>query len=346
MKWTSLEKISSLAVVGATGLVGKEFLSILSEHKIKFPEMRLFASEKSLGESLSVCDRSYRVESIDNESFENIEVVFFSAPEAVTKKYVPLALKSGCFVVDDSSVYRMDKNVPLIVPQINGPILKDYMGSLMSIPNCSTTPLALCLKPLQDEYGLKRVVVSTYQSVSGAGQNAMDELSEQTVSLFNGKSVTSKVFPHRIAFNCLPQIGEIQESGNCHEEEKIIRELKKILHNDKLKVSATTVRVPTFSCHGVSANVELKEDFRSVDEIRELLDSFPGVKVLDQPKHHIYPNNVDSAGCDETFVGRIRRDHSEPNTLNFWVMTDNLREGAALIALQCLDTLYKYRRMA
>jgi aspartate-semialdehyde dehydrogenase len=239
----------------------------------------------------------------------------------------------------------MSIHVPLVVPEVNGHVLKNFQGKVIAIPNCSTTPLALCLKPLHEKYGLHRVIVSTYQSVSGAGRQATEELSEQAAALLNGRSTEPQVFPHRIAFNCIPEIGETTESGYTEEEEKVSRELRKILDIPNLPVSATAVRVPTFCGHGLSVNVELCKGYDSLEEVRQLLDSMPGLKVKDKVEHHIYPTNVEATGTDQVLVGRIRRDRSVTYGLNLWIVVDNLRKGAALNALQCLETLYRYRRM-
>jgi aspartate-semialdehyde dehydrogenase len=346
MKLSAIESIESIAVVGATGMVGQEFLDLLAEHKIKIPKIKLLASEGSAGEKLDVNGTSVMVEALTPESFRDVEVAFFSVPNDITEKFIPVARRAGCLVVDDSSVFRMDKEVPLIVPQVNGALLRSFMGDLIATPNCSTTPLAMCLKPLQDAFGIERVTVSTYQSVSGAGRDAYEELSKQTASLLNGIDVEPEVFPHQIAFNCLPMIGRLLENGNSEEEEKIVRELRKILNEPKLRVSATAVRVPTFCAHGISANVEFKKDFEDVLSIREMFESFPGLRVLDKPEAHIYPTNTESIGSDLTFVGRIRRDFSVKSGLNFWVISDNLRKGAALNVLETLETLYNYRRMS
>lgn len=346
MKFSHLESIQSFAIVGATGLVGQELLDILCEQKIRFPKMKLLASESSEGEKIDFAGEELTVEALTSDSFEDVEVAFFSAPNDITKKFVPIANANGCFVVDDSSVFRMKSDVPLVVPEINGQLLKDFVGKIISVPNCTTTPLVLALKPLQERYGIERVVVSSYQSVSGAGRKAFEELSYQTAALLNGKEAEISAFPHRIAFNCLPEIGELTENGNTTEEEKVIKETRKILELPDLNISSTAVRVPTFSCHGLSVNVEFNEDFSNIEEIRELWDSFPGLKVIDNPAHHIYPTSVEGSGSDYTFVGRARRDSSVKSGINFWVITDNLRKGASLNALQCLDTLYKYRRMS
>jgi aspartate-semialdehyde dehydrogenase len=346
MKFDHLESIESLAVVGATGLVGREFLGLLAEHKIKIPRLKVLASEKSFGETVDLDDQALSVEILSEDSFEDVEVAFFSVPNEITRKFVPIARKAGCLVIDDSSVFRMDTEVPLIIPQVNGSLLRDFQGDLVATPNCSTTPLAMCAKPLQDNFGIERVTVSTYQSVSGAGREAFEELSKQTVALLNGVNTDPQVFPHPIAFNCLPLIGKISENGNSEEEEKIVRELRKILEDENLRVSATAIRVPTFCGHGLSVNFELKEDFGKIEVVREMLDSFPGIKVLDNPASSIYPTNKEAIGSDLTFVGRIRRDYSVSSGVNLWVIADNLRKGAATNSLEILDTLYNYRRMS
>jgi len=319
--------------------VGKEFLSILDEFQLRIPCLKLLASEASAGERLEVHGQEMAVEPISSEQFRDIEVAFFSLPTNVTKEMVPLALQAGCLVVDDSSVYRMEPSVPLLIPAVNAANLTGFQGKLVSIPNCSTTPIALCLKPLVDRYGVERVVVSTYQSVSGAGKKAVEELNRQAASLLNGMPIEPSGFPHRFAFNCIPQIGPAMDSGNCEEEEKIIRELRKILAMPDLKISATTVRVPTFVGHGASVNVQLKREFH-LHELRQHLDRFPGLKVIDRPALDIYPTNAQAVGSNDVFVGRLRRDPSVTFGLNFWVITDNLREGSALIALECLNALY------
>ena len=314
--FSNLEKIQSVALVGATGLVGQEFLEILAENRIKFKQLRLFASEESAGDYLEVGEYSGQVEVLGPNSFAGIEVAFFSVPVDITRKYVPKAVEAGALVIDDSSAYRMIPDVPLIVPQVNRERLEGFRGKVIATPNCTVTPLAMSLKPLADRYGLERVVVSTYQSVSGAGKRAYDELAHQTASLLNGGNEEPEVFPHPIAFNCLPLVGEVDEMGVAEEERKIETELKKILEIPELAVSASAVRVPTFCGHGLTVNVQLKENFDSIEEIREMMEAFPGLKVLDQPSGYIYPTNREASGSDATFVGRLRRDESVAAGLN------------------------------
>jgi aspartate-semialdehyde dehydrogenase len=346
MKLSHLESISSLAIVGATGLVGQECLAILSEHKIKFQKLKLLASGNSAGEYLEVGSERIAVEELTPEAFEGVEVAFFSTPTEVTEKYVPAAVERGCLVIDDSNCFRMQPNVALVVPQVNGAILKDFEGRIIATPNCTTTPLAVVLKPLADAFGIERVVVSTYQSVSGAGRRANEELSHQCAALLNGQGDDEpQVFPHPIAFNCIPRIGKTLESGYTDEEQKVSNELRKILGLPNLKVTTTAIRVPTFTGHGLSATVELKQECGSIEEVRAMLDQFPGLRVLDKPDADIYPTNREVTGADYTFVGRLRRDPTVKSGLSFWVMADNLRKGAALNVLEILSTLYGYRRM-
>ncbi len=344
MKFTNLEGMRSLAVVGATGMVGQEFLNLLAEHKIAIPKLVLLASENSAGETMEVDGREYTVEVLTKESFKDIDVAFFSTPDEITKKFVPAATAYGCLVIDDSACFRMDPKVPLVIPEVNGALLREFTGSVVSVPNCTVTPLAMALAPLK-HFGIKRIVVSTYQSVSGAGKDAYDELSVLTASTLNGTPKEPSVFPRSIAFNCLPQIGSLEENGNSSEEMKIVRETRKILELENLKVSSQTVRVPTFCGHGLSVNIEFEKDFGSPTEIRELLDKTAGIKVIDQPENFIYPTNLDAVGSDDVFIGRVRRDHSLTNGLNLWIVADNLRKGAALNALQIMETVYNYRRM-
>lgn len=346
MKFDHLEAVSSMAIVGGTGLVGREILSILAEARINIREIRLLASSDSYGEVVEAGGREFSVDELSSRSFENIEVALFSVPNDVTRKFVPDAIRAGALVMDDSSEYRMDPEVPLIIPQVNGALLRNFMGKLMATPNCTVTPLAMALKPLQDHFGVKRVVVSTYQSVSGAGKSATDELSAQSAALLNGSESPILIFPHRIAFNCLPMIGRLAENGNSEEEEKMVRETRKILDLPQLGVSASAVRVPTFCGHGMTVHVELLKSVSRLEEVREILSAFPGLCLMDNPSSNQYPTNLDSVGSDEVHIGRIRRDTSVPSGLNFWVIADNLRKGAALNMLESLDLLYRYRRMS
>jgi aspartate-semialdehyde dehydrogenase len=345
MSLAHLESLRSLAIVGATGLVGREVLTILAENHIRIPVIKALASEKSAGEEVEYGDRMLPVESLTTESFHGVQAALFSAPNEISKKYIPIASAAGCLCIDDSSVFRMDPEVPLIVPEVNAEQLRDFTGLVTATPNCSTTPLVMVLKPLLERYGLERVIVSSYQSVSGAGRAAYQELSEQTVNLLSGKASEAKVFPHRIAFNCLPQIGKALDTGESDEEAKIQNETRKILGVKNLRIAATAVRVPTFAGHGLSVNIEFTDSFETVEQVRDLLDTTAGVKVLDKPEGNIYPTNAEATGSDEVFVGRIRRDTSVESGVNLWIIGDNLRKGAALNSLQILDTYLYYKAM-
>lgn len=340
-------EIKSLAIVGATGLVGMEILEILNEKKIPISDLRLLASADSAGETVTVGDfKDEVVQELKKGSFKGVEVAIFSVPNSVTEEFAPEAAKAGALVVDDSSTFRLSPDVPLVVPEVNPEVLRNFRGSIISTPNCTVTPLVLALKPLQDRFKIKRVVVSTYQSVSGAGKAAYQELSQQTAALLNGQSQEASVFPHRIAFNCLPQIGSELANGNTSEEEKMVQETRKILGLPHLALAPFCVRVPTFFGHGLSVNVELEKDFGLESELRQLFESSPGLKVLDKASHQIYPTCVEAAGSDDTFIGRIKRDHSVPAGLSFWIIADNIRKGAALNVLQIIETLQNYRRMS
>lgn len=344
MKFPYLDGIKSMAIVGATGMVGQEFLQLLSEHKIKIPHLKLLASSESAGTSVEVDGVDVEVGELNKDSFKGVEIAFTSVPSEITRKAVAWAIENNTLVVDDSSEFRMKKEVPLVIPEVNGSLLRNFTGYVVSTPNCVVTPLVMCLKPLET-YGLKRVVVSSYQSVSGAGKRAYEELSKQTASLLNGVTEEPKVFPHRIAFNCIPMIGDALENGSTGEEDKVVKETRKILNMPELAINATCVRVPTFFGHGMSVNVEFNQDFGSIECVRELLEGFEGVRVLDNPEHQIYPTNIEGGGSDPIFVGRIRRDDSVKNGISMWIMGDNIRKGAALNSLQIMDTLYRYRRM-
>lgn len=344
-----------VAVVGATGAVGQVLLKILEERNFTVDELVPFASERSVGKEVSFRGKTYKCQAMTKGCFMGIRYAFFDASDAVSKEWVPEAAESGAWVIDNSATFRMDEDVLLLVPEVNGDeLVKRIQGKsapsvrerILAGPNCSTVGLVMALKPIQARWGLKRVVVSTFQSTSGAGAAAMDELRSQTRDALDGKPAAPKAFPHPIAFNCIPQIGGFKDGGITSEEEKIIAESRKLLGMPKLRVSATAIRVPTFSGHGESVNVETERAF-DLGEVRAAIASHPGVKVLDSPEKKIYPLNVDSngiegaSGHDPVYVGRLRMDNSVENGLNLWVVSDNLRKGAALNAVQIAELVQK-----
>lgn len=329
----------NVAVVGATGAVGTEMFSVLEERKFPVDEVRPLASSKSAGGTVSFAGDDVTVKLLTRDSFQGIDVALFSAGAGVSKEYAPVAVKAGAVVIDNSSAWRMDPDVPLVVPEVNPRDLKAHQG-IIANPNCSTIQMVVVLKPLHDRAVITRVVVSTYQSVSGTGKEAMDELAEQCRQLLSFGDVKSKVYPHQIAFNCLPHIDEFESSGYTREEMKMVNETRKILGDRSIGVSATTVRVPVFVGHAESVNVETKKKL-SVEETRAILSTAPGVQLYDDPSRGLYPLQVRAAGTDAVFVGRIREDETIPNGLNLWVVADNLRKGAALNAVQIAEELVR-----
>lgn len=329
----------TVAILGATGAVGKETLEILDERKFPLTSLRLFASKRSAGEVMTCQGKEWKVEELsDSSSFEGVDLAFISATDTISKDYGQRLGTAGIAVIDDSAVFRMDDQVPLVVPEVNAAALQAMPRGIVSIPNCTTTPLVMALKPLHDAVGVKRVVVTTFQSVSGTGAAAMDELMDQTKDLLAFRDVTTKVYPYQIAFNLLPHIGSFNEEGDCSEEVKIAKETRKILGVPRLRVTATTVRVPVLRCHSEAINVELERPLKANDA-RAALAAMPGVIVYDDPVKKLYPMPLDATGKDEVYVGRVREDESIANGLNLWVVSDNLRKGAALNAIQIAECL-------
>jgi len=327
----------AVAVVGATGAVGNEMLVTLEERDFPIAKLRLFASERSEGKIMEFRDTEFPVEVLDDKSFEGMDIALFSAGAERSKKWAPVAAQSGCVVIDNSSQWRMDPEVPLVVPEVNRDDITWHKG-IIANPNCSTIQLVVALKPLHDAARIKRVVVTTFQSVSGTGQKAIDELMQQTTDLLNFKEAHCKVYPYQIAFNVLPHIDTFLENGYTKEEMKMVRETRKILGDDSIKITATTVRVPVFRSHSESVNIEMEKKL-SAHEVRALLSAFPGIVVFDAPDKNIYPLPINVAGRDETYVGRIREDESIENGINMWIVADNLRKGAALNAVQIAEKL-------
>ncbi|MFQ5585249.1 MAG: aspartate-semialdehyde dehydrogenase [Thermodesulfobacteriota bacterium] len=331
----------NVAVAGATGAVGREMLEILDERKFPVGEIKLLASERSAGSSMEFRGVEERVHLLSEESFEDIDIGLFSPGASVSKVYAPVAADAGCVVIDNTSYFRMAPDIPLVVPEVNPEAIGDYRErNIIANPNCSTIQLVVALKPLHVRAGIRRVVVSTYQAVSGAGKEAMDELSDQVRALINMKEVEKKVFPAQIAFNCLPHIDVFLDNGYTKEEMKMVNETRKILDDDSIGVTATAVRVPVFIGHAESVNIETDEKL-SAEEVREILSAAPGVTVLDDPDKGIYPLPVNASGEDDVFVGRIREDESIPNGINMWIVADNLRKGAALNAVQIAEVLIR-----
>jgi aspartate-semialdehyde dehydrogenase len=325
------------AVVGATGAVGNEMIKTLAERAFPIERLRLFASERSEGKRMEFGDMMIPVETLNEKSFEGIDIALFSAGAERSKTWAPVAAHSGCIVVDNSSQWRMDPEVPLVVPEVNSYDLKWHKG-IIANPNCSTIQMVVVLKPIHDAAKIKRVVVTTFQSVSGTGQKAINELMQQTADLLNFKAVTCTVYPYQIAFNVLPHIDKFLENGYTKEEMKMVNETRKILGDPAIRVTATTVRVPVFRCHSESLNIETGKKL-TPDEVRAILSAAPGVIVYDAPDKNIYPIPIDVAGKDETYVGRIREDETIENGINMWIVADNLRKGAALNAVQIAEKL-------
>lgn len=330
-------KDPSVAVVGATGVVGEEIRKILAERRFRVAKIRFLASQRSAGRKLSFRRAAVFVEELKASSFKGIDLALFSAGSDTAKQFAPLAVEKGATVVDNSSAFRMDADVPLVVPEVNAGALQGHKG-IVANPNCSTIQLVMILKPVHDRFKLKRVVVSTYQSVSGTGWQAMEELRSQSRGLLAGEEIESAVYPHQIAFNLFPHIDDFLERGYTKEELKLINETRKILSLPGLNITATAVRVPVLVGHGESVNVETEKK-ASAEEVRELLRDAPGVTVVDDPEQAQYPTPVLAAGKDDCFVGRIRQDESLDNGLNMWIVADNLRKGAALNAVQIAEHL-------
>jgi aspartate-semialdehyde dehydrogenase len=326
-----------VAVVGATGVVGHEMVEILQERKFPVKELRLFASERTAGETMNFQDGRLTVRLLNKDAFNGVEIALFSAGEEVSREFAPVAVAAGAVVIDNSAEWRMTPGVPLVVPEVNPDAAFKHRG-IIANPNCSTIQMVVALKPLHDAARIKRIVVSSYQSVSGTGREAMDELMDQTRSLLSFEDVVCHVYPFQIAFNLLPQIGSFDEQGNSSEEMKLVNETRKIMGDDRIRISATTVRVPVFRAHSESVNIETEKKL-SANEARALLASAPGVLLYDDPQRKIYPTPLDVAGTDEVYVGRIREDLSVESGLTLWIVADNLRKGAALNAIQIAEKL-------
>ncbi len=331
----------NVAVVGATGAVGEEIRKILEERVFPVDTLRLLASERSAGQRLNFCARQIPVEVLDDDSFDDIDIALFSAGSSVSARYAQAAVDAGAVVIDNTSHFRMDDEVPLVVPEVNADRIADHADrGIIANPNCSTIQMVVALKPLYDAAGISRIVVSTYQSVSGAGRRAMEELGRQTAALFNSNDVECEQFPHQIAFNCIPHIDSFLPNGYTKEEMKMVQETRKILDDPDIRITATTVRVPVFCSHSESINVETRTKLTAGD-VRAILREAPGVLLQDDPQGNDYPLATVATGTDATHVGRIREDDSVENGINLWVVADNLRKGAALNAVQIAEILIR-----
>jgi len=334
-------KTYNVVVAGATGAVGNEMIATLEQRNFPVKNLILLASSRSVGKTLTFKGQDIKVQELKEDSFKDIQIGLFSPGGAVSQKFAPIAASHGCVVIDNTSAFRMDPDVPLVVPEVNEHAIKDYTKKgIIANPNCSTIQMVVVLKPLHDVAKIKRIVVSTYQSVSGTGQKAIFELEQQVLAIYNQRPIEKKVYPHQIAFNCLPHIDTFLDNGYTKEEMKMVNETKKIMEDYSINVTATTVRVPVFYGHSESVNIEFEKDI-TPKEAREILQKAPGVKVIDDPSKNLYPLAIDAAGKDETFVGRIRRDDTVPHGLNMWIVADNIRKGAALNAVQIAEVLIK-----
>lgn len=327
----------TVAVVGATGAVGREMLKTLNERKFPAAKVKALASSRSAGNLVPFGGEELVVEELKENSFEGVDLALFSAGGATSLKYAPHAVASGCVVVDNSAAWRMDPRCPLVVPEVNPDALDNHKG-IIANPNCSTIQMVVVLKPIHDAAKIQRVVVSTYQAVSGAGQKGVDELQKQVLDIFNMRETVKKVFPCQIAFNILPQIDVFMDNDYTKEEMKMVNETVKIMGDPDIRVTATCARVPIFYCHAESVNIQTEKKL-DAREARVILSQAPGVRVLDNPKEGIYPLPVECAGEDPSYVGRIRNDESIANGLNMWIVADNVRKGAALNAVQIAETL-------
>ena len=334
----------NVAIVGATGMVGRAFIEVLKERNFPVKYWKLLASARSADTKIDVGGEIHTIEEAKPEAFEGIDFAFFSAGGDISKELAPEAAKKGAVVVDNSSAFRMNPDVPLVVPEVNPNAVNGHKG-LISNPNCSTIQMVVALQPLQAAAGLKRVVVATYQAVSGAGKEAVDELMEQSRAILNGQEPEKEVIPykgaskhHQIAFNMVPHIDVMEENGYTKEELKMINETRKIMDLENLPLTGTTVRVPVFNGHSEALNVELNQPLSPL-EARQLFSEAPGVVVMDEAAEFLYPMPVWTEGRDEVFVGRIRSDDSVPNGLNLWVVADNIRKGAATNSVQIAELL-------
>ncbi|MDQ8733303.1 aspartate-semialdehyde dehydrogenase [Paenibacillus sp. LHD-38] len=342
----SNQKLFNVAVVGATGAVGEQILKLLESRSFPIKELKLLSSARSAGTKITFKGQELTVEEATPESFKGIEIALFSAGGDVTKALAPHAVEHGAVCIDNTNAYRMDENTPLVVPEVNIEKVSEHKG-IIANPNCSTIQMVAALKPLQDRYGISRIIVSTYQAVSGAGSRAIDEMLRQTQAALSGEEVNPAILPvgalpvkHQIAFNAIPQIDKFQDNGYTLEEMKMVRETKKIMGDESIQVTATCVRIPVVYGHSESLYVELKNDY-DLEEVKQLLADAPGITLVDDPANQQYPLATDAAGKPDVFVGRLRRDLGSDRGLNMWIVSDNLLKGAAWNAVQIAEHIAK-----
>ncbi len=329
-----VEKKLNVIVAGATGAVGAQMLTCLEEQDFPVNNLKLLASSRSAGKKIKFKNETFVVEEMTEDSFKGYDLALFSAGGSTSKKFAPASAEAGCVVVDNSSAWRMDTEIPLVVPEVNPDAVAGYKNKgIIANPNCSTIQMVVALNPIHKKFGIKRLVISTYQAVSGSGVKAVNELKEQTKAVMEGKPPVAEVYPHPIAFNVLPHIDSFLDSGYSKEEMKMVNETRKILGDDTIKITATTARVPVYNSHSESVNIEMCKH-ADLGEIRELLNDAPGLKVLDDPENNLYPLAINASGDDLTFIGRIRKDLSIENGIDVWIVSDNIRKGAATNTVQ------------
>lgn len=333
----------NVAILGATGAVGSEFLRLIEERKFPFNELRLLASKRSAGTKIQLMGKEYTVQEATKDSFEGIDIALF-AGGSISKEFAPYAVEAGAVVIDNSSTFRMDPEVPLVVPEVNPEDILNHKG-IIANPNCSTIIMVMALKPLHDLARIKRIVVSTYQAVSGAGKEGIDELTDETKAYAEGREMVPHILPsaslakhYPIAFNLIPQIDVFLENKYSKEEMKMVNETQKIFHDPEMRITATTVRVPVYRSHSESVNIEFEHDL-DLEEMAKAIDAFPGVQMQDNLEEQIYPMPLYTSDQNDCYVGRLRRDFSNPNTFNLWVVGDQIRKGAALNALQIAEVM-------
>ena len=327
----------NVAICGATGAVGETMLKVLQERNFPVENIKLLASYRSVGKRYNFFNQDVLVEELTKDSFRNVEIALFSIGAVLSKEFAPIAVENGATVIDNSSAFRMDKNVPLVVSEVN-PEDVSWQNGIIANPNCSTLIMVVAINPIHKISRIKRIVTSTYQAVSGTGRKAIEELKKQSRAVLNSKEVISQVYPIQIAFNILPHIEDFLEDGYTKEEMKMVHETHKIMGDNSIRITATTVRVPVFTSHSLSANLELESKLTK-EEVRDILSEAPGLKVMDDPENLIYPTTLNSSGNDLVYVGRIREDDSVENGLNLWIVSDQLRKGAATNAIQIAEIL-------